>query len=78
MPSASSGQSFFMRALSAGARQDQAGVDEAGLGGAIDGGGLDVDRVRLLQAAEADDQLVELRLLPAARGCRCRRWASGR
>src|SRR3954471_11855095 len=45
------------------ARQDQAGVDEAGLRGLVDVGGLDRDRVRLLQAAEADDQLVDLRVL---------------
>src|SRR6185369_17169612 len=43
--------------------QDQAGVDEAGLRGLVDVGGFDRDRVRLLQAAEAYDQLVELRLL---------------
>src|SRR6185369_5212656 len=47
------------------ARQDQTGVDEAGLAGAVDVRRLDRDRVRLLQAAEAHDQLVELRLLEA-------------
>ena len=56
---------FLHEALIRRARQDQTGVDEAGLGRAIDGGRLDRDRVRLLQAAEADDQLVELRLLEA-------------
>src|SRR5262245_42031359 len=45
------------------ARQDQTGVDEAGLAGAIDVGRLDRDRVRLLQAAETHDQLVEFCLL---------------
>src|SRR4029453_19310950 len=45
--------------------QDQAGVDESWLRRAVDVGRLDGDRVRLLQAAEADDQLVELRLFEA-------------
>src|SRR5688572_6647100 len=62
-PSAINGHKRFIddfELLLADARQHQVGVHEPGFGGAVDGGGLDIHGVDLLEGPQAHHDLVEL------------------